>query len=186
MFCTKCGNQLLENNNYCINCGEKVERPEFNSTTQNVYSDVQNEKHIMKKFKLNAFDDQNIKQFLAMNGLDYNNYFFSIMLPGYLKYALIGSLAAFTAANYIVNFDREYVYMFQLSRLSNKAIEDCVILKVSDIQSITYKNAVFGLAYKISMNFAGSKIVSVQANKKIGMFPGQTDSINRFFELKNM
>lgn len=193
MFCSNCGNKLGQSDNFCGMCGKKiidniqVNTSQIYNTSENVSknSSTQKGKPIMKQYKLNAFNDQCIKQFLAMNGLEYNNYLFGTIMPKFSTYALIGMLANFGMLRCIISFDTENIYIFQLSRLSNKSIENCTIINKNEIFGVDYKEILLGVSYKINIKFSNGKILNIQANKKINEFPTQLDGLNKLFNLKN-
>lgn len=139
--------------------------------------------NIIKRYKLERVDDDNIIKFLEMNNLNSENYFFATQMPSMATYAVYGALGATTAVNYIINFDSTHIYLFELSRLSNKNIENCIVIDSKEINYIKNKNVVFGVAKKISIRFNNKKRLDLQCNKKVANIKNQEESIQRFLTL---
>ncbi len=151
---------------------------EYNENNTNI---VKNEgANIITQYKLERLDDENIIKFLEMNNLNSENYFFATQIPCMSTYAVYGSLGAFTMVNYIVDFDSTYIYLFELSRLSNKNIENCIVIDSNEINYITNKNAVFGAAKSISIRFNNEKKLDLQCNKTVANLKNQEENIQRF------
>ena len=138
------------------------------------------EKNIVKQYTFTALRNESIRDFLIMNGLNADDYIYATIVPGLTSTFLMGSVSIVGMVNYIIAFDKDNIYMFELSRLSNKSIEDCLILDVNAIKEVKTKSVVFGIARRITLVFEDNQKVSFQTNKKIPWLKDQNVSIEKF------
>lgn len=130
---------------------------------------------------MDKFDDESIREFLRINNLSEDNYFFATKSPLSVDYALFGYASL---VNYIVKFDYSKVYFFELSRLSNKNIESCITVNIDEIKEIK-EHSFIGITHNIKIVFTNKKTFVLQANKKIKQIEMQSESLNSFiYELK--
>lgn len=177
-----------------INDETNIEHQKIN--TENQQTDIKNEQTIsnseeakttsgefIKTYQLEAFTNDNLKSFLELNKLNKDNYFFAICMPGMSDYALFGYLSAMSICNYIVAFDEEHIYLFELSRSSNKKIVNCMIINKEEISNVIVKSASFGLAQKLILVFNNNKKITFQVNKKGIERQSQIEKINDFIKI---
>lgn len=78
---------------------------------------------LIKEYKLEKFDDENISQFLIQNNLNPSNYVFATIRQNTASILMLSAQAStLTMRNCIIAYDENRLYMFELSRLSDKKI----------------------------------------------------------------
>ncbi len=123
--------------------------------------------NIIKQYEFDKLSNDTITEFLNKCNLSSENYFFAIGMPSMSAYALMGSFAGMAKmVNYIITYDLDNIYMFELSRLTNKIIENCIIVKREDIENISVKSGMFGIVRKINIKLKNKTKYNLQANKK--------------------
>lgn len=160
---------------------DKTKTLDLNNTNNNIYETKY--QNIIKKHDLNKFDDENIAEFLRMNNLNYDNYFYASDMPGLGTYGLYGSLGAMTMTNYIVNFDNSNIYLFELSKISNKKIIHLIEISIKDVEELKSKDAMFGVVKRINLKLKNGDKYNFQCNKKVYGIKNQLAALEKFIEL---
>ena len=171
--------KISENNSEVVN-EEKQNVTEMNNTN-NIY-ETKNE-NIIENYDLNKFDDENIVDFLSRNNLNYENYFFASDMPGFGTYALYGAAGAMTMTNYIVTFDNSKIYLFELSKTSNKKIINLIKINLNDVEYLQSKNAMFGIVKRIKLKLKNGDKYNFQCNKKVHGIEKQLLSLEKFINI---
>lgn len=159
----------IENNPIKTNDTNNVNilNPINNASNSNVMVDNDTNSNIIKQYELDKFNNDAISKFLNKCNLDSENYFLAIGMPSMGSYALMGGFAGIAKmVNYIITYDLDNIYMFELSRLTNKVIENCIIVKREDIEDISVKSGMFGIVRKINIKLKNKTKYNLQANKK--------------------
>lgn len=145
------------------------------------------EKIKIKEYKLEKFDGENIKKFLKMNNLEDNNYLLAQIMPTAKDYILYGYFSLSKYIQFILHFDEEKLYFFELSRTSNKSIKNGFAVEFKDLQ---VKKAKKGLInYRIHLEFNDESKVNIQIPKKVIKMYAQKQYgeklYNKCIEIKN-
>ena len=145
-----------------------------------------NEEGIVSNYKMEDLNDLEIQKFLKMNNLNGNTYFFAVQTAKLGSYALLGSLAALTMANYIVYYDNKFTYLFELSKVSNKIIVNYVKIDNSNIASVTSKLVFFKRTNQITINLKDGKSKFVlKAATKINKINLQNENAENYVKMFN-
>lgn len=136
--------------------------------------------NIIKSYKMEKFDDNNVIKFLNMNNLDSSKYFIASQQPEGYSFLLYGNLAALTITYYIVYFDSQNILLFQLSTATNRKIVNLIKLNRADINEIKFKDDSFANLKVITIKFKDKKDWVLSANKKLKKFEHQSESLEEF------
>lgn len=136
--------------------------------------------NIIKSYKMEKFDDNNVIKFLNMNNLDSSKYFIASQQPEGYSFLLYGNLAALTITYYIVYFDSQNILLFQLSTATNRNIVNLIKLNRADINEIKFKDDSFANLKVITIKFKDKKDWVLSANKKLKKFEHQSESLEEF------
>ena len=123
------------------------------------------EKLSVKQFKLEKFNGENIRKFLTINGLEDDNYLLAQVIPTAGDYLLYGLFSFSKYIQYIIHFNNENLYFFELSKLTNKSIENGFVVKLEDVKIRKIKKGI--LTYKIKLEFKDESKVNIQILKRI-------------------
>ena len=151
-------------------------QPQVNAHSKSAPKDLH-----FQETTLARFDDENIDQLLSSLNLKTADYFFAVMMPNMGLYFLAGALASLNTTSYLVAFNPEAIYLFELSRLSGKKIVNCNVLTWSDLK-LKRKSSFMGMAYRLKMEINGKKVL-LQTNKKIRNLNHQKTSVEKFINL---
>lgn len=145
------------------------------------------EKIPLKKYKMEKFTTENIKKFLTMNKLEDNNYLIAQVVPTAKEYLLYGYFSFSRYAQYILHFNDEKLYFFELSKLTNKSIENGFVVKFEDMEIKKTRKGL--LTYKIRIEFKDGSKANIQILKRVAkMYPQKQYGqklFNKFIEIKN-
>ena len=149
---------------------------------KNSEDDLKSEENLsIKKYKMEKFDSQNIKKFLKSNNLYDDNYIIAQMIPT-AKECMIYGIFYFTKyLQYIIHFDKEKLYFFELAKLSNKSIENGFIVYYKDIKIKKVKSRLW--RYIIIIEFDNGNKVKLQIVKKMLNFYAQEQYSKKLFEI---
>ena len=149
---------------------------------ENIFSET--EKILVKNYKLEKFDAENIKKFLKMNNLEDNNYVLVQVMPTVKDYIVYGYFSLSKYSQYIVYFNDETLYFFELSKITNKSIENGFAINIKDIKVKKAKKGWIRYIIKIELK-DGSKI-NMQIPKMVNkIYPQKQYSEGLFNKLKN-
>lgn len=162
---------------------EKMGQVGMDNSNTSTIVETDSSNGLIKQYKLAVFNDASVREFLTMNHLNGDNYVFASLIPGMTSTFLFGSLASLAMTNYIIVFDDSKIYMFELSKLSNKVIEDCMTVEISTIKAMKTKSVVFGIAKRITIEFENKERITLQMNKKVAGLKEQTEVIERISRL---
>ena len=146
------------------------------------------EKLSVKQFKLEKFDGENIRKFLTINGLEDDNYLLAQVIPTAGDYLLYGLFSFSKYIQYIIHFNNENLYFFELSKLTNKSIENGFVVKLEEVKIRKIKKGI--LTYKIKLEFKDESKVNIQILKRILKMYSQKQYaeklVNQLKEMKNI
>ena len=123
------------------------------------------EKIAVKQFKLEKFNGENIRKFLTMNGLTDDNYLLAQFIPTAGDYILYGIFSFSKYIQYIIHFNDEKLYFFELSKVTNKSIENGFVIKIEDIKITKLRKGI--IAYTIKLEFKDGSKVKIQIPKNV-------------------
>lgn len=126
---------------------------------------VEGEKISIKEFNLDKFNGETIREFLKKNHLKEENYLLAQMIPTTKEYMLYGIFSFSNYIQYILYFDDEKIYFFELSKLTNKAIKNGFFVKFEDLQIKKLRKGL--ISYKIRLEFKDGSIANMQIVKKV-------------------
>ena len=145
------------------------------------------EKISIKEFNLGKFNGETIREFLKKNHLKEENYLLAQMIPTAKEYILYGAFSFSNYIQFILYFDDEKLYFFELSKLTNKSIKNGFFVKFEDLQIKKLKKGL--ITYKIRLEFKDGSIANMQIIKKVSrLFLQKKYSeklFNKLSELKN-
>ena len=145
------------------------------------------EKIKIKQFNLGNLNGENIREFLKLNNLKEENYLLAQIIPTAKEYLLYGAFSVSTYLQYVLYFDDEKLYFFELSKLTNKAIKNGFFAKFEDLKIIKLRKGL--ISYKVKIEFKDGSIVNMQIAKKVArLFLQKKYSeklFTKFSELKN-
>ena len=138
----------------------------------------------MPETDLAKIDDENVQQFLTSLNINTNNYFFANRRPTAGQYLLLGAASSFVAANYLIAFNNESIFMFRFSVNFTKKIVTGRMIPISDIKEFAHSKWIFGLI-KIKMLLADQTEKITLIINKTKPFKQQGSSLNAFLSIKN-
>lgn len=141
------------------------------------------EENLIKKYKMEKFDAENIKKFLELNKLKDDNYFIAQIVPKTKDYFLYGMFSFSKFSQYIVHFDDEKLYFFELSRISNKSIENSFIVYYKDMKVKKIKSGI--LNYIVILELDKGNKAKLQILKKIYNFYAQEQYSKKLIQMLN-
>ena len=148
---------------------------------------LEGEKISIKEYNLEKFNGETIREFLKKNHLKEENYLLAQMIPTAKEYIIYGVFSFSNYIQYILYFDNEKIYFFELSKFTNKTITNGFFVKFQDL---TIKKLRKGLiSYKIRIEFKDGSIANMQIPKKVARLFLQKKYgeklYNKLSELKN-
>ena len=148
---------------------------------------IEGEKISIKEFHLEKFNGETIREFLKKNHLKEENYLLAQMIPTAREYVLYGLFSFSNYIQYILYFDDEKLYFFELSKLTNKAITNGFFVKFEDLKIKKLRKGL--ISYKIRLEFKDGSIANMQIVKKVARLYLQKKYseklYNKLLELKN-
>ena len=148
---------------------------------------TEGEKISIKEFNLEKFNGETIREFLKKNHLKEENYLLAQMVPTAKEYILYGVFSFSNYIQYILYFDDEKLYFFELSKVTNKTITNGFFVKFEDIQIKKLRKGL--ISYKIRLEFKDGSIANMQIVKKVARLYLQKKYseklYNKLSELKN-
>ena len=148
---------------------------------------IEGEKISIKEFNLGKFNGETIREFLKKNHLKEENYLLAQMIPTAKEYMLYGLFSFSNYIQYILYFDDQKLYFFELSKLTNKTITNGFFVKFEDIQIKKLRKGL--ISYKIRLEFKDGSIANMQIVKKVARLYLQKKYseklYNKLSELKN-
>ena len=165
---------------------EKVkETMEINETEEEAFTE--GEKIFIKEFHLEKFNGETIREFLKENHLKEENYLLAQIIPTAQEYLLYGLFSFSRYLQYILYFDDEKLYFFELSKFGRKIIKNGFFVKFDDLKIRKLKKRL--ITYKIQLEFQDKSVNNVQIIKKVPrLFLQKQYSetlYNKLLELKN-
>ena len=148
---------------------------------------AEGEKISIKEFNLENFNGEAIREFLKKNHLKEENYLLAQMIPTAKEYILYGVFSFSNYIQYILYFDDQKLYFFELSKLTNKSIKNGFFVKFEDLQVRKLRKGL--ISYKIRLEFKDGSIANMQIVKRVAkLFLQKKYSeklFNKLSELKN-
>ena len=145
------------------------------------------EKIPIKEFKLGKINGESIREFLKMNHLKEENYLLAEMSLTAKEYIIKEMYSLSNTIPYIVYFDDEKLYFFELSKFGRKIIKNGFFVKFDDLKIRKLKKRL--ITYKIQLEFQDKSVNNVQIIKKVPrLFLQKQYSetlYNKLLELKN-
>ena len=145
------------------------------------------EKIPIKEFKLGKINGESIREFLKMNHLKEENYLFAEMSLTAKEYILKEMYSLSKTIPYIIYFDDEKLYFFELSKFGRKTIKNGFFVKFDDLKIRKLKKRL--ITYKIQLEFQDKSVNNIQIIKKVPrLFLQKQYSetlYNKLLELKN-
>ena len=172
-----------------FNAKKTVNKLKENMVIDETDSDVftEGEKISIKEFNLENFNGEAIREFLKKNHLKEENYLLAQMIPTAKEYILYGVFSFSNYIQYILYFDDEKLYFFELSKLTNKSIKNGFFVKFEDLQVRKLRKGL--ISYKIRLEFKDGSIANMQIVKRVAkLFLQKKYSeklFNKLSELKN-
>ena len=161
------------------------ETMKMNETEEETFTE--GEKIFIKEFHLEKFNGETIREFLKENHLKEENYLLAQIIPTAQEYLLYGLFSFSRYLQYILYFDDEKLYFFELSKLSNKSIKNGFFVKFEDVQVKKLKKGL--ISYKIRLKFKDGSIANMQIVKRVARLFLQKKYCeklyNKLLELKN-
>lgn len=139
---------------------ENMEKEETNNETF-----IEGEKIKVKEYNLGKFNGETIREFLKLNELKEENYILAQMVPTIKEYFLYGYFSLSNCNQYILYFDNQKLYFFELGKLSSKSIKNGFFVKFEDLQIEKLKKGL--ICYKIRIKFKDGSIANLQIIKKV-------------------
>lgn len=131
----------------------------------------------MAKYVLEQFNEKSVQNFFLERGLNIPKFILARSMPKFRSYILLGKIAFFLMCSYIIGYNLKGIYIFKLSRMSNKKIQECTFIPLEECKSIKFKRIVFGAAYRIKIIMVNNKKMVFEANKKIINFHTQEENV---------
>ncbi len=145
------------------------------------------EKISIKEFNLGKFNGETIREFLKKNHLKEENYLLAQMIPTAKEYMLYGLFSFSNYIQYILYFDDEKLYFFELSKLTNKSIKNGFFVKFEDVEVKKLRKGL--ISYKIRLEFKDGSMANMQIVKRVArLFLQKKYSeklYNKLLEIKN-
>ena len=145
------------------------------------------EKIPIQEFKLGKINGESIREFLKMNHLKEENYLLAEMSLTAKEYIIKEMYSLSKTIPYIVYFDDEKLYFFELSKFGRKIIKNGFFVKFDDLKIRKLKKRL--ITYKIQLEFQDKSVNNVQIIKKVPrLFLQKQYSetlYNKLLELKN-
>lgn len=126
---------------------------------------AEGEKIAIKEFNLEKLNGETIREFLKKNHLKEENYLLAQMIPTAKEYILYGLFSFSNYIQYILYFDDQRLYFFELSKLTNKSIKNGFFVKFEDLQIKKLKKGL--MSYKIRLEFKDGSMANMQIVKKV-------------------
>lgn len=148
---------------------------------------IEGEKISIKEFNLEKFNGENIREFLKKNHLKEENYLLAQMIPTAKEYVLYGLFSFSNYIQYILYFDDEKLYFFELSKLTKKLITNGFFVKFEDLQIKKLRKGL--ISYKTRLEFKDRSMANMQIVKKVSKLYLQKKYSEKLYskllELKN-
>ena len=145
------------------------------------------EKISIKEFNLGKFNGETIREFLKKNHLKEENYLLAQMIPTAKEYILYGAFSFSNYIQFILYFDDEKLYFFELSKLTNKSIKNGFFVKFEDVEVKKLRKGL--ISYKIRLEFKDGSMANMQIVKRVArLFLQKKYSeklYNKLLEIKN-
>lgn len=145
------------------------------------------EKIPITEFKLGKTNGESIREFLKMNHLKEENYLLAEMTLTVKEYIMNGMYSLSRAIQYIVYFDDEKLYFFELSKFGRKVIKNGFFVKFDDLKMKKVKKGL--IRYKIQLEFKDGSVNNIQIIKQVPRLFLQKEYskklYNKLSELKN-
>lgn len=145
------------------------------------------EKIPITEFKLGKTNGESIREFLKMNHLKEENYLLAEMTLTVKEYMMNGMYSLSRAIQYIVYFDDEKLYFFELSKFGRKTIKNGFFVKFDDLKIRKLKKRL--ITYKIQLEFKDGSVNNIQIIKQVPRLFLQKEYskklYNKLSELKN-
>lgn len=145
------------------------------------------EKIPIAEFKLGKTNGESIREFLKMNHLKEENYLLAEMTLTVKEYIMNGMYSLSRAIQYIVYFDDEKLYFFELSKFGRKVIKNGFFVKFDDLKMKKVKKGL--IRYKIQLEFKDGSVNNIQIIKQVPRLFLQKEYskklYNKLSELKN-
>ena len=123
------------------------------------------EKIPIQEFKLGKINGESIREFLKMNHLKEENYLLAEMSLTAKEYIIKEMYSLSKTIPYIVYFDDEKLYFFELSKFGRKIIKNGFFVKFDDLKIRKLKKRL--ITYKIQLEFQDKSVNNVQIIKKV-------------------
>lgn len=123
------------------------------------------EKIPIKEFKLGKINGESIREFLKMNHLKEENYLLAEMSLTVKEYIIKDMYSVSRTIPYIVYFDDEKLYFFELSKFGRKIIKNGFFVKFDDLKIRKLKKRL--ITYKIQLEFQDKSVNNIQIIKKV-------------------
>lgn len=145
------------------------------------------EKITIQEFKLGKMNGESIREFLKMNHLKEENYLLAEMSLTAKEYIIKEMYSLSKTIPYIVYFDDEKLYFFELSKFGRKTIKNGFFVKFDNLKIRKLKKRL--ITYKIQLEFQDKSVNNIQIIKKVPrLFLQKQYSetlYNKLLELKN-
>lgn len=145
------------------------------------------EKIPITEFKLGKTNGESIREFLKMNHLKEENYLLAEMTLTVKEYMMNGMYSLSRAIQYIVYFDDEKLYFFELSKFGRKTIKNGFFVKFDDLKIRKLKKRL--ITYRIQLEFKDGSVNNIQIIKQVPRLFLQKEYskklYNKLSELKN-
>ena len=172
-FCSKCGNELMDEAVICPKCGCAVDNITLISETTR-----QQNQEMPKTAQLSHYGSGGVYEFLRT--LEPNLDFIWAKSGNDVKAQLLGVGAAFIVNTYILAFNTESIYVCQLSKTSGAKIVNIDKYTWSEVKSFTAKGAMVGKMLNFDIN---NKKLSFRTQKIFSM-ENQGDRIEKLLQMQ--
>ena len=145
------------------------------------------EKIPIKEFKLGKINGESIREFLKTNHLKEENYLLAEMSLTAKEYIIKDMYSVSRTIPYIVYFDDEKLYFFELSKFGRKIIKNGFFVKFNDLKIKKVKKGL--IRYKIKLEFKDGSVNNIQIIKQVPRLFLQKEYSKKLYdklsELKN-
>lgn len=154
----------------------------YNENSNNELSKEAYTGSLIKEYKLEKFDDDNISNFIAMNNLNQANYVFATIRKNTASVLrLTVQASALTMRNAIIGYDENRLYMFELSRLSDKKIVNAYTIEKSDIEK--FKDMKAFSSHAITLVCKDKDMYIINLSAKARGIPDHKEKVERLIEM---
>ena len=143
------------------------------------------ENKIVSNYNLEKLDDANIRRFLQLNNLSSNKYFFATQPIKITNTILFGTLSALTIGNYIVYFNTQSIYLFEMSKLSNKKIVNYFKIDTPNVVKVETEKDLLGIQKRLKIKLKDDTKLILEVNKRLRGIDDQLKNIEEFENMFN-